>query len=147
MVSSPEFGSRRTVEGFHQGEGRRSGASIGFGEAISAGFSNYFNFRDRSTRSEYWYFVLFLAILGAVAAILDFALFGLQIVGPLSGIASLATFIPAISLSVRRLHDISRTGWWVLLALIPIVGWIILIVWACQPTIPQANAYGPPPAA
>jgi uncharacterized membrane protein YhaH (DUF805 family) len=147
MGSSPEFVSRGTVEGSHHGERQRSEASIGFGEAISAGFSNYFNFNERSTRSAYWYFVLFLAILGAVTGILDFAIFGPQIVGPLTGIASLATFIPTISLSVRRLHDISRTGWWVLLALIPIVGWIILIVWACQPTIPQANEYGPPPAA
>jgi len=48
---------------------------------------------------------------------------------------------------VRRLHDIDRSGWWVLLGLIPIIGWIILIVWACQPTMPQANRFGPPPAA
>ena len=120
---------------------------MGFAEAVSAGFSNYFNFADRATRSEYWYFLLFLAILGAVTGILDFALFGFRLVGPLSGIASLVTFIPAVSLSVRRLHDIGRTGWWVLLALIPIVGWVVLIVWACQPTVPQANAYGQPPAA
>ena len=120
---------------------------MGFGGAISAGFSNYFNFRDRSTRSAYWYFLLFLVILGAVTGILDIALFGLKTVGPISGIASLATFIPSISVSVRRLHDISRTGWWFLLALVPIIGWIILIVWACQPTIPQVNEYGPPPAA
>jgi uncharacterized membrane protein YhaH (DUF805 family) len=120
---------------------------MGFGQAISAGFSNYFNFRDRSTRSAYWYFVLFLAILAVVTVILDIALFGFQVVEPISGLAGLATLIPALSLSVRRLHDISRTGWWVLLALIPIIGWIILIVWACQPTVPQTNEYGPPPAA
>ena len=83
--------------------------------------------------------------LTAVAGILDVALFGLQTVGPISSIAGLATLIPSISVFVRRLHDISRTGWRLLIALIPIIGWIILIVWACQPTHPQANEYGPPP--
>ena len=88
-------------------------------------FSNFFNFKGRSTRSAYWYFVLFLVILEAVAGILDVALFGLQTVGRISSIAGLATLIPSISVFVRRLHDISRTGWWLLIALIPIIGWYL----------------------
>jgi len=120
---------------------------MGFGQAITAGFTNYFNFKDRSTRSAYWYFILFLFLASIVAAVVDLALFEPKIIGPISGIFSLATFIPSLALAVRRLHDIDRSGWWVLLWLIPIIGAIILIVWACQPTAPQPNRYGPPPAA
>jgi uncharacterized membrane protein YhaH (DUF805 family) len=119
---------------------------MGFGQAIQAGFTNYFNFKGRSTRSAYWYFVLFLFIVGFVTAIVDVLLFDARTIGPINGIFSLATIIPSVALSVRRLHDIGRTGWWVLLGAIPIVGWIILIIWACQPTVPQTNEYGPPPA-
>jgi uncharacterized membrane protein YhaH (DUF805 family) len=104
-------------------------------------------FKDRSTRSAYWYFVLFLFIAGFVTSIVDVVLFKPKTVGPINGIFSLATIIPGLALAVRRLHDIGRTGWWVLLGVIPIIGWIILIVWACQPTLPQPNKYGPPPAA
>ena len=124
---------------------------MGFGQAIAAGFTNYFNFKDRSTRSAYWYFILFLFLASIVTAVADLALFEPKFepktVGPINGIFSLATFIPSLALAVRRLHDIDRSGWWVLLGLIPIIGWIILIVWACQPTAPQPNRYGPPPAA
>jgi uncharacterized membrane protein YhaH (DUF805 family) len=119
---------------------------MGFGQAIAAGFSNYFNFKDRSTRSAYWYFVLFLIIGGLITGIADLLLFHPETVGPINGIFSLATIIPSLAVSVRRLHDIGRTGWWVLLAVIPIIGWIILIVWACQPSVPQANKYGTPSA-
>jgi len=120
---------------------------MGFGQAIAAGFTDYFNFQGRSTRSAYWYFVLFLIIGGFITAIADLLLFHPENVGPINGIFSLATIIPSLSVFVRRLHDIGRTGWWLLLALIPIIGWIVLIVWACQPTVPQTNEYGPPPAA
>jgi uncharacterized membrane protein YhaH (DUF805 family) len=120
---------------------------MGFGQAIADGFSNYFNFRDRSTRSAYWYFALFLVVASFITAIADLLLFHPEYVGPINGIFGLATIIPSLSVSVRRLHDIGRTGWWLLLGLIPIIGWIVLIVWACQPTVPQTNDYGPPPAA
>ena len=120
---------------------------MGFGQAIAAGFSNYFNFKDRSTRSAYWYFTLFLFIASLLTATADVLLVQPEHLGPIGGIFTLATIIPSLSLSVRRLHDIGRTGWWLLLALIPIIGWIVLIVWACQPTDPQTNAYGPPPTA
>ena len=120
---------------------------MGFGQAIAAGFTDYINFQARSTRSAYWYFVLFLVIGGFITGIADVLLFQPQYVGPINGIFSVATIIPSLSVSVRRLHDIGRTGWWLLLALIPIIGWIVLIVWACQPTDPQTNAYGPPPTA
>jgi uncharacterized membrane protein YhaH (DUF805 family) len=119
---------------------------MGYGQAIAAGYSNYFNFKDRSTRSAYWYFALFVGLGAFTTAIVDILLFGMKDVGPTGVIFQLATIIPIMSLSVRRLHDIGRTGWWVLLGVIPIIGWIVLMVFACQPTVPQTNEYGPPPA-
>ena len=58
---------------------------------------------------------------------------------------SLAVFIPSLAVSVRRLHDIGRSGWWLLLSLIPLVGAIILIIWYCTDSQPGANQYGPNP--
>ena len=83
---------------------------MGFGQAIAAGFTNYFNFQDRSTRSAYWYFVLFLIIGGFVTAIADVLLFHPESVGPINGIFSLATIIPSLSVSVRRLHAAAPAG-------------------------------------
>ena len=105
---------------------------MGFGQAITAAFTNYFNFSSRSTRPEYWYFILFIFIASIVTAIIDFVVFDARDIGPLNGIFTLATLIPSLSVSVRRLHDIGRTGWWVLIGIIPIIGWIVLIVFACQ---------------
>jgi|SRR3954449_4327193 len=120
---------------------------MGFGQAISACFTNYFDFKTRASRSEYWYFALFMVIAGVASAIIDLIVFGAkENIGPINGVFSLATIIPSISVSVRRLHDIGRTGWFLLLGLIPIVGWIVLIYWACQPSTPAPNQYGPSPA-
>jgi uncharacterized membrane protein YhaH (DUF805 family) len=119
---------------------------MGFTQAISSGFANYFNFKTRSSRSAYWYFVLFLAIVGLVTAIIDIGVFGASNIGPLNTIFTLATLIPSIAVSVRRLHDIGRSGWFLLLAFIPLIGIIILIYWACQPSAPQPNQFGSPPS-
>ncbi len=63
----------------------------------------------------------------------------------LSTIFSLAILIPSISVSVRRLHDIDRTGWWVLISLVPLVGWIVLLVFHVQDSTLGPNKYGPNP--
>lgn len=121
---------------------------MGFGQAVSAGFQNYFNFGGRASRPAYWWFVLFLVIGGIVTAIIDFAVLGYDIetttIGPVNGIFSLATLIPSLAVSARRLHDIDRTGWWLLIFVVPLIGLIILIVWACQPGTPGPNRYGNP---
>ena len=119
---------------------------MGFGQAISVGFANYFNFKTRASRSEYWYFILFLVIVSVAITLVDLAMSGPDGKFLLNTIFSLATFIPSLSVLVRRLHDIGRSGWYVLLGLIPLVGIIILIYWACQPSTPQQNEYGPQPA-
>jgi len=117
---------------------------MGFTEAISAGFRNYVGFRGRAVRSEYWYWVLFVVLLSIVAWLIDMMLFGFNTTGvnPISAIATLATFLPGLAVSVRRLHDIDRSGWWMLLALIPLIGAIVLIVWACMRGTVGTNRFG-----
>ena len=109
---------------------------------------HYADFTGRARRSEYWYFVLFNFI---VSILIGLSLGG--IAGRLNVPAlvylvhlwSLAVFIPSLAVSVRRLHDIGRSGWWLLLSLIPLVGAIILIIWHCTDSQPGANQYGPNP--
>lgn len=120
---------------------------MNFTEAVTTAFQNYFNFKSRSRRSEYWYFSLFLLLLGIATALVDQLVFSTEMadIGPLNGIASLATLIPSFAVSVRRLHDIERSGWFLLLVIIPIIGWIILIYWMCQPGTAGQNAFGEDP--
>ena len=114
---------------------------MGFGRAISAGFSNYVNFRDRACRSEYWYWVLFV-ILGDIVTIIIDALIGAQVT---SSIFGLVVLIPGIAVSIRRLHDLDRTGWWILLGFIPLIGWIILLIWYVTKGTDGPNRFGPDP--
>jgi len=104
-------------------------------DAVSAGFRNYFDFQGRATRPEFWWFVLFLFLLGLGTAVADasLGLGGEDMAGPINMIASLATLIPSVSIGARRLHDIGRTGWWQLIAFTGI-GIFVLIYWWCQPT-------------
>jgi uncharacterized membrane protein YhaH (DUF805 family) len=114
---------------------------MGFGQAISSGFSNYVNFSDRAIRSEYWFWILFIIIAEIITSAIDYAI-GTQVVTSLFG---LATFLPSLGLAIRRLHDLDRTGWWVLIGLIPLVGWIILIIWFCTRGPVGPNRFGPDP--
>jgi uncharacterized membrane protein YhaH (DUF805 family) len=120
---------------------------MGFKDAISSGFRNYIGFSGRAARSEYWYWVLFILLLQIMAWLIDMTLFGFNTTGvnPIGVLVSLATFLPGLALSVRRLHDIDRLGWWVLLGLIPVIGWIVLIYWACLRGTVGANRFGPDP--
>lgn len=107
----------------------------------------YADFSGRARRSEYWWFFLFNIVVSIVAAIVDailntggmFYSFGL-----LGLLSTLALLIPGIAVGARRLHDISKSGWWLLLAFIPLVGAIILLVWFCQDSHGE-NEYGPSP--
>jgi uncharacterized membrane protein YhaH (DUF805 family) len=118
---------------------------MGFGEAIAAGFRNYVRFSGRASRSEYWYWVLFVALTSLVARIIDFALTGDSRIAMVSAIVSLGLLIPDIAVSVRRLHDRDRSGWFLLLCLIPLIGSIILLVWFCQRGTLGMNRFGPDP--
>jgi len=122
---------------------------MGFGEAIQSCFRQYVGFSGRARRSEYWWFALFGLIVGIVANLIDTMLGTMSEdtnIGVIGTIASLALLLPSLAVAVRRLHDTSRTGWWILIGLIPIVGWIVLIVFYLQDSHPD-NKYGPSPKA
>lgn len=111
-----------------------------FGDAISSVLTkNYANFSGRARRSEYWYFYLFSFLVNIVTNIIDRAV-GTPIIG---GLVALALIVPELAVGVRRLHDIGRSGWW-LLIVFTIVGIVVLIVWFCQDSQPD-NKYGPSP--
>jgi len=116
---------------------------MSFGGAIVSGFRNYVNFSGRATRPEYWYWVLFAVLVGIVSAVLDTAIFPGSNGQPINMITGLILLLPGLGLAVRRLHDIDRTGWWVLIPL-TIIGILPFIYWACQPGTPGSNRFGLP---
>ena len=135
---------------------------MGFGEAIRTCFSKYATFSGRARRSEYWFFWLFTTIALLVADLIDVAATGSRIVETIIG---LVLAVPSLAVLVRRLHDVDRIGWWVLLTFVPMIAfimvvmpvarsvlavyfillvvlvvWIVLLVWG-------PNRYGPDPFA
>ena len=106
----------------------------------------YADFNGRSRRSEFWFFVLFSAIVRAIANVIDAIVHtgNANTGGVVSFLVFLALLVPSLAVSARRLHDTGRSGWWLLIALIPLVGIIILIVWWAQDSHPD-NQYGPNP--
>lgn len=113
---------------------------MNFVDSITSGFNKYVTFTGRAARSEFWFWTLFSVIANIVAGILD-AVVGLGIVGM---IVSLALLLPSIAVAVRRLHDIDRTGWWILIAF-TMIGIILLIVWDCTKGTSGPNRFGPDP--
>src|SRR5688572_31168375 len=103
----------------------------------------YIDFSGRAQRMEFWMFVLFNFLVSLGLAIID-AIIGLGFLSPLY---SLAVLIPSLAVGVRRLHDTGRSGWWLLIGLIPLIGIIILIVFWVQDSQPGDNAFGPNPKA
>lgn len=99
----------------------------------------YAVFSGRARRQEYWMFTLISIVISIVLAIAD-AAFGTNSV--IGAVFSLAVFLPTLAVTVRRLHDTDRSGWWVLFGLIPVVGWIVLLVFMCLDTMPHHNKYG-----
>ena len=112
---------------------------------------NYANFSGRAQRAEYWYFALFNVIFSICFLLLDFALGTISVdpttgdmAGLLNSVYSLAILIPSLAVCVRRLHDVGRRGWWLLLIFTGI-GIIPLTIWACIDSTPGENQYGPNP--
>lgn len=108
----------------------------------------YAVFSGRARRSEYWFFTLFNVLISIALSVVDVVIgtggdeFGL---GVLSGIYSLGVFVPSLAVAVRRLHDTNRSGWWLLLALVPCVGGIVLLVFAISDGTYGENRFGPNP--
>jgi uncharacterized membrane protein YhaH (DUF805 family) len=102
-----------------------------FGSAITTCFRKYATFSGRANKSEYWYWILFTVLLRFI---------------PIINIISIVVlFIPRLSAAVRRLHDTGRSGAWVLVGFIPLVGWIWLIFLLCEDSVEGENEYGPNP--
>jgi len=124
-----------------------SGRFISFGEAIKRGFVRYTTWKGRAPRSEYWFWVLFYALLYITAAILDAAIFmsssqfGL---GIFTSVLAIALFLPNVAVFVRRLHDTNKSAHFLWLILVPIGGAIALFVFTLLPSQPGANRYGNP---
>ena len=120
---------------------------------------NYVNFKGRARRKEYWMFVLVYVIILIACMVLDNALGTVFMMdaGPLGEISMgygwlysiciLVHFLPGLSLVVRRLHDVGKSGWFYLLVLFPIIGWIWLLVLYCTEGQKQDNKWGPDPKA
>jgi uncharacterized membrane protein YhaH (DUF805 family) len=108
----------------------------------------YATFAGRARRSEYWYFMLFYFLAIVAMAIVD-GLAGTfseeAEIGLFSGLFVLATIVPSIAVTVRRLHDTDRSGWWILINFIPIIGAIVLLVFTVLDSQPGANRFGPNP--
>lgn len=94
-----------------------------FGESINICFKKYATFEGRASRSEYWWFFLFTLLVSMATGIISEAL---------SGLFSLAVLLPSLAVGARRLHDTDRSGWFLLLWIIPVIGWIVLVIWAIQ---------------
>jgi uncharacterized membrane protein YhaH (DUF805 family) len=130
-----------------------------FVSAVKTCLNKYATFTGRAARPEFWWFVLFGIIARAVANIIDRILFGAATVhvdagngsvtmhygpGYVAMLVGLALIVPSLAVGARRLHDIDRSGWWQLLLLIPIIGWLILIYWFVQPSQgPNSHGEGP----
>jgi len=113
-----------------------------------AALKKYSVFQGRARRKEYWYFVLFYILIYAALSFIEGTFDGPKGSshgGVLTGLFTLATLVPSLSVGVRRLHDTSRSGWWLLLGLIPIVGALILIYFTVHDSDPGDNRFGPNP--
>lgn len=115
---------------------------MGFHEAIATGFRKYVVFDGRATRSEFWWWVLFTIVAQLAAIAIDTTLFDAPTLQWLFG---LAVLLPGIAVSVRRLHDLDKSGVWYLLVLVPIIGPLVLIFFFVQRGTEGANQYGADP--
>lgn len=122
---------------------------MGFTQAIQVGLNKFFTPTGRASRSEFWWYALFLYIIGGVLGWFggDLQRHGMEQVwlGVIFEVLSLLLAISVICATIRRLHDIGKSGWNVCWNLLPLVGWIILIVMLCKASYPGENQYGPEP--
>ncbi|MBN2740788.1 MAG: DUF805 domain-containing protein [Rhodobacteraceae bacterium] len=132
---------------------------MSFGDSVRTCIKQkYATFAGRAPRAEFWWFTLFYMLVQIATNILDTLFFGTGKVssgpgfwaynsngGPLSIIAALALLVPALAVTVRRLHDNGKSGWWVLLSLIPLIGGLVLLFFFVQRSQPGDNGYGPDP--
>jgi len=122
---------------------------VAFKGAIKTGFAKYATFDGRAARSEFWFWALF-TLLGALAANILDALLGLNFdngAGPITALFNLGVLVPSLAVGARRLHDTDRSGWWQLLILLPVIGWIVVLIWFVLRGTLGGNRFGPDPLA
>jgi uncharacterized membrane protein YhaH (DUF805 family) len=115
-----------------------------FSASILHCFSNYAGFWGRAPRSEYWFFALFMFGVSLAAIFID-GMLGMAEGGFFYFGSLLALILPSLAVGIRRLHDLGRSGWWWLIAVIPFVGSIVLLIWFCQRGTHGDNLYGADP--
>ena len=118
-------------------------ANFGILDWFKTSLRNYTNFSGRARRKEYWYFVLVQMGLIIVAMILDAIIFNSE-TGLFYIVVALGLFLPGLAVTIRRLHDTSRSGWWFLLSILPLIGSIVLLVFLASDTKLETNQWGPP---
>jgi uncharacterized membrane protein YhaH (DUF805 family) len=114
---------------------------VTFTDAIKNGFNNYVTFKGRASRSEYWYWTLFVVLLSICTQLFDVAAFPQSLWSPTNTIFAIITFLPGLAVCVRRLHDINRSGWWLLIVL-TVIGAFVLLYWAIKNSDQGKNSYG-----
>ena len=119
---------------------------MSFTESIGTCFRKYVDGNGRASRSEFWYFQLFLIVIGTIAGWVDSAVFGTGLgdTGMVSTVIMLGTLLPSICVSVRRLHDVNKSGWWFLI-IFTCIGIIPLIIWEATKGTSGSNEYGDDP--
>ncbi len=105
----------------------------------------YADFNGRASRAEFWMFTLISVIIYLFLFLIDIRITPGSNLHVLSTLYTLATFLPSLAVTVRRLHDIGRSGWWMLISVIPIIGWIVYLIWVARDSQPAANQYGSNP--
>ena len=119
---------------------------MSFVQSVETCLKKYADFSGRASRSEYWWFFLFCFILGIMAQVIDSTL-GLDKAiggnGTFTTLIQIATFLPSIAVGSRRLHDTNRSGWWQLLWILLVIGWIPLIIWLASQSKNEDNKFGP----
>jgi len=123
-------------------------ASLDLLEAVSSVFRKYVTFKGRARRSEYWWYSLFYSIVLLITILSDRAFdikFQGSPYGPITLIFMIAMFLPDLTVSVRRFHDIGKSGWNYLFTLIPFIGNLLLLVWFCRDSDKSENEYGVSP--
>ena len=105
-------------------------------KAVKTCLAKYADFNGRAARPEFWWFVLAQFVVGMILN---------MVWSPLGALFSLGVLVPSLAAGSRRLHDTGKSGWLQLLALIPVVGWIVLIYLTAQPGQPGTNEHGAPP--
>lgn len=117
-----------------------------FQTAVVTCIQKYVTFSGRAIRSEYWWFTLFIVLVSFVLEFAEGLIFGRGgVFSPITDVFSLLTLLPSLAVTSRRLHDIDKSAWWMLLGLVPIIGWIVMIYWLCQPGTEGPNRFGHDP--